>query len=347
MNFSISIFDKQYTYKKFVKIAIIAILIIINCIALLNYYIDPLRMFQHKNNFNQKQLDFNERLQKTNYLKYVAMPQQLNFDSILLGSSRTTYINQNAFKNLHVYNYAANNMSPYEYKKFINYFTEITGKEPKNIILGVDFFGTAMEENKNYSDENFLAQTKSTTQWETLYSFKLLEYSIRNIKQKLKSTKPYYNRENIKFLPNTDYFKQKTPLVLKEQLRQFKNYQFDEKLQDEYNKLKSRYKNSDFIIFTTPITKVQLENYKKNNYLQYYFRWLRELVEAFGEVHHFMYPNALTKDAANFFDAEHMRPSTGDKIASYISEQQKFEDFGITLTKDNIEKFIREYPTDD
>lgn len=347
MNFFISIFNKQCTYKNFVQASIIAILIIANCIALLNYYIDPLRLFQHKNSLNEKQLDFNERQQKTNYLKFVAMPQQLNFESILLGSSRTTYINQNAFQQLYVYNYAANNMSPYEYKKFIAYFTEITGKEPKNIILGVDFFGTAIEKNKGYSHENFLAQTKSTTRWQILYNFNLAMHSLKNIKQRIKSTKPYYDRDNKKFAPQTHNYQPKTTEEIEKKLFTYQHYEFDSELKHYYNSLKNQYRNSRFIIYTTPITINQLKNYKKNNYLQYYFRWLRELVEVFGEVHHFMYPNAITKDLNNFFDPTHMMPFVGDKIARYISEGQKFEDFGITLTKDNIEKFIQEYPTND
>lgn len=349
MNFFISIFNKQYTYKKFVQASIIAIFIIANCIALLNYYIDPLRLFQHKNSLNEKQLDFNERQQKTNYLKFVAMPQQLNFESILLGSSRTTYIDQNVFKQLHVYNYAANNMSPYEYKKFIDYFTHITGREPKNIILGVDFFGTAIEKNKEYSHENFLAQTKSTTRWQKLYSFKVLEYSIRNIKQIRKTTKPFYNRDNIKFIPNTDHFRPKSSIEIANHFRQFKHYEFDNELKAYYINLKQQYPNSNFIIFTTPISMYQQKSYEMKNYLQYYFKWLRELVDVFGEVHHFMYPNTITKNLNNFFDAEHMLPSTGAQLASYLSSQKKTTDtdFGITLTKDNIEKFIREYPIND
>lgn len=71
--------------------------------------------------------------------------------------------------------------------------------------------------------------------------------------------------------------------------------------------------------------------------------WRRKI----AEVHHFMYLSTITKDLNNFFRAMHIFLRTRHEIAFYILGGQKFEDFGITLTKDNIEKFIREYPKDD
>lgn len=317
----------------------------LSLIGILNYVIDPLRMFSHKNKFNEKQLDFDERQQKTNYLKFVAVPQNIYFDSILLGSSRTTYINQNHFEGLHVFNYAVNGMSSYEYNKFINYFYKIRKEEPKNIIIGMDFFNTAVEKNKLFNQENYLKTSENEGyRWKTLFNIKLTEYSIRNIKQSYKPSKPFYTRSNIKYIPNTPNYQPKNIIQIKSNLIKFKNYQFDEHLKDEYIKLKNTYVNSHFIIYTSPVTCLQLQEYEKNNYLEYYFRWLQELVEVFGEVHHFMYPNSITNDVNNFFDATHMLPETGDYIAQYITKHQKFRDFGITLTKDNIEQFITDYP---
>lgn len=345
MNFSISIFKHLYSYRNFVRCVLIVCFTMLSLIGIVNYVIDPLRMFSHKNRFNEKQLDFDERQQKTNYLKFVAIPQNIYFDSILLGSSRTTYINQNHFEGLHVFNYAANSLSPYEYDKFIDYFTKTINKEPKNIILGIDFFGTAIEKNQLFTQDNHLTKTlEPLYKFKTLLNLKLAKYSIRNIKQSSKSSKPYYTRDNIKFLPDSQNYKPKKRQEIEKHFFKFKNYQFDEHLKDEYIKLKNTYVNSHFIIYTSPVTCLQLQEYEKNNYLEYYFRWLQELVEVFGEVHHFMYPNSITNDVNNFFDATHMLPKTGDYIAQYITKHQKFRDFGITLTKDNIEQFITDYP---
>lgn len=327
------------------KCVIFVSLFIILLVGIVNYIVDPLRMFQHENTFNAKQLDFDERQQKTNYLKFVAVPKNINFESILLGSSRSTYIDQNHFEDLKVFNYSANSISPYEYAQFIGYFTEITKKNPKNIILGVDFFGTAVEKNQILIQENYLAKTReSFYRLKTLFNYKLFNYSIRNIRQISISNKPFYNRDNIKSIPNTYNYRPKNKQEIEKYLFKYTSYKFDNNLKQEYIKLKNSYKNSNFIIYTSPVTLLQLRDYEKNHYLQYYFHWLEELVEVFGEVHHFMYPNYVTSNLNYFFDATHMLPQTGEYIARYITKKEKFEDFGITLTKDNIREFILNYP---
>jgi len=310
---------------------------------LFNYFIDPYMMFSHKNIFNTKQVGANERQQKTNYLKFVIPSQSIHFNSVLLGSSRTTYINQNDFNKFSVYNYAANNMVPQEYMKFIDYFSDITENVPKTIILGIDFFGTNKTIATPYIHEDYLSQTEIFAyRWKTLSNIKLIEYSARNIKQIFKTKKPYYNRDNIKFPPNIEFHPLKTSAGIKSTLLKLDNYQYNASLKNLYIKLKQKYNKSQFIIFTSPVTINQLNYYKKNNLMPYYFKWLEELVEVFGEVNHFMYPNTITEDLNNFFDSTHILPQTGKYIADYISYKKRYKDFGLTLTKDNINQFKEE-----
>ena len=81
-----------------------------------NYIVDPLWMFDYSNKFNQKQDGFDERQQKTNYIYFKS---QGNFDGILLGSSRATFVNQNDFIDMNIFNYSSNSMQPFEYKGYI------------------------------------------------------------------------------------------------------------------------------------------------------------------------------------------------------------------------------------
>jgi len=71
VSFFILISREKSAYRKFIIITLIISLTMINIVAGINYYIDPLRMYSHNHENNSKQLDFNERQQKTNYLKYV------------------------------------------------------------------------------------------------------------------------------------------------------------------------------------------------------------------------------------------------------------------------------------
>lgn len=72
---------------------LLTVIIILISVILLNYLNDPLWVFNHKNHYNKTRLGFNERQQKTNLLYF----DQKDYDSILLGNSKVTYINQNKF----------------------------------------------------------------------------------------------------------------------------------------------------------------------------------------------------------------------------------------------------------
>ena len=123
-----------------------------------------------------------------------------------------------------------------------------------------------------------------------------------------------------------------------------KNYIYDDKLKNEYLLLKKRYPDSKFIIFITPVIMDGLNKYKKLDLNKDYFLWLNDLIEVFGEVYTFMYPNSVTADIYNFFDPSHFFPDIGHKIAlSIISNGNINYDFGIKLNKDNLEWFITKY----
>lgn len=74
-----------------------------------------------------------------------------------------------------------------------------------------------------------------------------------------------------------------------------------------------------------------------------YKDWLYTLVNIFGEVHHFMYPNEIAKNYEKYFmDAHHAYPYTNNFIGKTISTNYKYKlkDFGILLNKNNIDDFF-------
>ena len=166
MNFFILIFKKRVTYQKFLKYVAIFSILLLLLTAFVNYVVDPLWIFTHNNKFNSKQLSFNERQQKTNFLYF----NKIKYDNVLIGSSRTTYIDPNAFNALgKTFNYAVNGLLPYEYKVLLDNFRIINGSEPKYIILGLDFFSTNKNKNKTKNEIDYLENTLSP-----LYSLKSL-----------------------------------------------------------------------------------------------------------------------------------------------------------------------------
>ena len=83
-----------------------------------NAAMDPLWFFTHAHPLNRVQPGFDERAQKTNWLQ--ARPGQ--FNAVMLGSSRSTYIDQNDLSPLHLFNYSVNAMWPQEYRQYLDHF---------------------------------------------------------------------------------------------------------------------------------------------------------------------------------------------------------------------------------
>jgi len=341
VNFYTSIFSKRIKFRKSVYYILIIFFIVMNSAALINYLVNPMWVFDAPKFSSLKQLDFDERQQKTNYLYFI----NNRYDNVILGSSRTTYLNQNRFDNLlgNTYNYACNAMSPYEFEKFLEHFTKLTIKQPRNIILGLDFFGINKKTNKLFSSKKYYKDINDIFyRIKMLYNFKVLQFSIKNLKEIYKNKKAYYDINKIKHIPLKRGDKLK--VEIQNTLKHFLPFEYDNNMFEYYNRLKKDYNKSNFIIFTPPITFQQLKINHDDGLDKYYFRWLRSLVKTFGKVYHFMYPSNFTKNIDNFYNANHFHEISGDKISKDIVDGINGEvKFGIILDKSNIEDFIDNY----
>src|SRR4051794_12799331 len=150
-------------------------LLLIGLVVGINILVDPLWFFKHENIFNRVQPFFDERAQKANWMQ----ARQGWFDAVMLGSSTTTYIDQNAFAPLNLFNYSAALMYPDEYEFYIDHFSALNGS-PKVIILGIDFFGSRATK----SDDGRSVETAIDNSGDSRYvlssllSIDLLEKSI-------------------------------------------------------------------------------------------------------------------------------------------------------------------------
>ena len=315
--------------KKYTFYFIVSVAFILTLIATINYIVDPYWTFPHSNILNSKQIDFNERQQKTNYLYFV----DNNYDGLLLGSSRSTYINQTKLKG-NIFNYAANGMYPYEYRYYIETFQKITKKSPKTILLGMDFFGSDKKINRNFIQNDNLNNTKEFLyKYKLLVNYNIIKYSIKDIKQHIKVTKHLYNRHNIKNISKITDIKNQ----IKKGLRNLKNYEYDTKLIQYFIDIKNSFPKSTFIIYTTPVAINQFKLYMDNDLMDEYFLWLENLINIFGEVNNFMIIDSHTKNINNFFDSNHATPKLCDIMAKKINNEES--NFGIKLNKENFQEF--------
>lgn len=318
--------------KKFTRYFLLLVFVALNVVIIINYSMDPYWTFKHSHMLNNKQIDLDERQQKTNYLHFV----NNNFDSLLLGSSRSTYFKEYHFDNK-LFNYAANGMYPYEYEYFINTFEHLTGNTAKQIILGVDFFGSNKNKNKKPVQQIYLETTLSSIyKYKLLINYHIFKYSLQNIRQNMFIKKPFYDRKRVKSIKKINNL----PLQIKKTVSYIQGYEYDSDLKGYWQNLQNNFANSQFIVFTTPVTMAQLKAYQEVGLMPFYFQWLKDLVEAFGSIKDFMALNSYTMDDNNFFDANHFTPAFADLLAKELVNKE--DKIGITLDKTNIDAYIKE-----
>ena len=340
-------------YRTWVRLYLITTLAGILFFALFNYTIDPLWTFCHHNRFNNAQPGFDERQQKTNRAYFCGLKQ---YDTLLLGSSRTTYINQHDFTPMHVFNYASVAMYPSEYRGWIAQAKKIKGTPFRTIILGVDFFGTnngsfGKQQMKEAPDPShyFDITTSFLYRYKMLFTLDTLYRSIASLKHATRPGTTDYTRDNVKQTIHISAAR-KAQAVQHQQglygtLVYGKSYHYNPHLKEIFESLKKENPHTRFILFTTPISKPLFCMLVKQGKLPAYEAWLRMLVNVFGEVYDFMGINTVTQKAENYADLHHFYPEFGTLIAKRITGQRDLslpDDFGIRVTPQNIEKHLKQ-----
>lgn len=338
------------TYKRWTILTISLILIPLLAIAAFNFVIDPLWNFQHTHKYNQMQLSFNERQQKTNLITFGSH----DYNALILGSSRVTYISQYDFEQVKAFNYAQNNMLPHEYRDYINYAKKQVGRDFDYIILGLDFFAT----NKNLElstqlepPSYYFEQSQELGyRFKTLLSTDVLKYAYKNYEASRQGIPISfaYNRANIKNLVAPDPADREW--LINNNLKWYgekvygSNYQY-ESIKPIIKLLKKENPQTRFIIFTTPSSSLLFDLLVEQGRLKDYEHWIHDCVEANGEIYNFMYPNSVTNDLKNYYDASHFYPSIGTLIAHRIMGYEDTGipwDFGVLVTPENLHDHLQQ-----
>ncbi|WP_457747981.1 hypothetical protein [Sulfurimonas sp.] len=313
----------------------------------INYIMDPLWTFSHKYNFNNIQKGFDERQQKTNYVNFKSMNQ---YKGILLGSSRTTHINQNDFGNMKIFNYASSSMRPYEYKGYIDFFKKKKQGELNYVIIGADFYGICNPIDVKFKKPEFYIDKAQSFmyRYKMLFSIGAIKNSLRNYKIFYTGAHQYYDRDNIKYaekVSEKERFERYTK-NLKRHTESFMSpkYEYNSNLISIYTSLKKNNPNTKIILFTSPITADLLVSIIKNgDKLEEYKQWLKNMVDIFGEVYQFMDINSITTNLDNYPDDDHFYDNVAQMVANKIAgiENKNIpNDFGILLNSSNIDKYL-------
>lgn len=334
------------TGKSFTITTLVLIAVCLLPIAVFNYLIDPMWTFGSNNKYNQVQTVINERQQKTNYLYF----NNDQYDTLLIGSSRATYINQNEFSNRKVFNYAVADLSFKDYNHMIEFAKAQKGFNVDTIIIGVDFFKTSIAQTSADSNfDTYIDQAKEPFyRYKSLLSLDVLDYSRHNynLSKVAEVVEPRnYNRDNVAEAFQIDSQEREKETV--EKIDKFRNefykdekYEYNKEFKDMLETIKNNNPDTEFILFTTPIYSGLFDALVEEGRYPDYVRWLEDITEVFGEVHHFMYPNSVTNNMDNYFDGHHFYPNVGAMIAHVINDERSVEepdDFGVLLKKDELE----------
>lgn len=309
-----------------------------------NYWIDPLWHYDHAHAYNDLQVVTDEREQKTANQLYVPKTA----DTLLIGSSRSTYIHTTSFQDWDVYNFSVSNLSMREYQSMIM-FAFKQNPELERVILGVDFFKSSTQEaTAPRSIANHEAKVqKPFYRIKNLMSFNVLEYSIGNYKLSVDNEitmERLYNREGNAFalkLTNEEIFNQTVNKITKfEDTFYGDSYEYFPFYKEVMTKVRDTYPEAEKVVYTTPISTELFKALVYTDLFDEYEVWLRDLVDVYGGVWNFMYPNEVTNTITNYFDGHHFYPEVGDRIAKTIESGSPTGDFGTYVTADTIDEHL-------
>ncbi|MGE5389758.1 MAG: hypothetical protein ACM3PE_01715 [Deltaproteobacteria bacterium] len=333
-------------YKRWFYITFLLIMLPLLGMGGFNYYIDPLWCFSHSNRYNSIQMPFDERQQKTNQVRFAPF----DYDTLLLGSSRVTYMDQRDFTGHKTYNYAVSLMDLEDYYDFIEHAKARHGGEFDCIVLGMDFYAT----NRNMTNNNARpAAYYVRKSGEFAYRYKILlsrdvfKYSLKNYRNSARGVPlDYaYDRKNIKTLlwvsPEAKTAK------IKANQDKYRNVVYADYAYEDVRailgKIKQANPHTRFIVFTTPESWPLFEVMVDQGLYPFYEKWLTDIVEVFGAVYNFDYPNVVTVDLDNYYDASHIYPATGTLLAHRVvgnPDPQLSPDFGVLVTRDNLARHL-------
>ena len=335
--------------KKFTVTIVILFAVLVSSVVSFNFWIDPLWHYSHAHAYNDVQKVINEREQKIAQLQF----EEKDFDTLLIGSSRSTYIHPTAFGTWDVFNASVANLSMREYQSYILY-AQSQNKDIERIILGVDFFKSSEEEaGAARSVNNYEAKVKQPFyRAKNLLSLQVLDYSIDNFKLSrgnLITEDRLYNRQGEAFAKKLT--ENEIEKMTAEKIKRFEetfygeHYTYYPKYAEIMTKVKNTVPNGEMIVFTTPISTELFKTLVNTGLYDDYEVWIRDLVEVYGGVWNFMYPNTVTNDINNYYDGHHFYPEIGSLIANRIENgtaSPATDDFGFYVTTDNIEKHLKE-----
>lgn len=322
-----------------------------------NWLIDPQDVFNTPNylgiNHEKPKKDTNDRLFKAVDII------RLQPNVIVMGSSRTKQgINPEHIlikQQGNAYNLAINGPNFYEVKRYIQHAI-YNQPDIKQIILGIDFFMF----NQTLANQPSFAEARLEKKYiipsdlvTVLFSVNALDNSLKTVKASQLSLAKDNNYGENGFMPNRNLDNGETIWRFEQSIQLYfrlhSDYQFSQKYWSDFKEIVNlcRQKGIDLKVFISPSHATHWQSIAATGKWDIFEDWKRKLVDLV-EVWDFSGYNSITSEAIakymnNYVDNSHYTPAIGELIVQRIFNQSTNNipnDFGVLLTKENIEKHL-------
>jgi hypothetical protein len=312
-------------------------------VAFFNYYIDPMWCFDHAGRFNSVQEDIDDRQQKTNYLSFV----KRGYDTLIIGNSRVKMMSQYDF-GPRAFNYAVNGMTPREFNAYIDYAKKANGRDFDLIVVGLSFaFSNDTFKYPSGHEPSFYFDNTGRPgyRWQLLLNGDVFSRSLTNLKHSLR------NDSTVSFDRNTVEHVNLSRVNVEQQLQAGivdardtyrSKYHYLEEFRSILETIRKNNPRSQVVAFTTPVSEPLFLAMVEQGRFPEYRRWLKDAVDALGEVHHFEYLNSVTRDYRRYFmDGHHCLPATATLMIHRMqgkADPALPDDFGMLVNRANFEE---------
>ncbi|WP_374964116.1 hypothetical protein [Lysinibacillus sp. RS5] len=315
-----------------------------------NYYIDPLWNYTHANDFNDYQLGFDERQLKTNYIN----SHDFNYDSLLIGTSRITYLDERAFTTESVYNYSLSGLQIEEYLPYMKYAEKKNGKPFKKIFIELYFDSANTSKPNTLNPPQTYIETSEAPFYgiKSLFSESTMHYARFNYD--ISKANHYdgarsYMRNNIAqtTYPNDDMEQSWQEFKENFKAESAKPFMYDHDYLKRLQAIKDAFPNTELVVFTElmPAKRLQTILHNDNRY-EAYSRWMNEMVDVFGTVYSFHTVNEVTTNMDNFFDWLHYYPNVGYLIIKSLENREDQSTIMQDVNKGNLDEYLENVVVD-
>ena len=330
---------------KILVIWLFCLLLIPSLVGMINYALDPNYLFGNNSSLNAYRSRYNERQMKVNYLE---INKKIKHDSLILGASRSTYLNTSSFEDESIFNFSVSNMTSKEFIDFTNFFEQKYGA-PKNIYMFLDFVGMLLPQD-SLKDETVSNINNTEYLLSSLFSLTTLKRSLYSLLwsyQKETGHRAYLsNLDVVKDRVDEETSKEKIKTIADVYYERYSNedeiYEFSLIYEKNLYEFASKYSASNILVTTSPISDQLLTKiYSDDLLFKNFISWITILCEIFDEVNFMTYKNDFT---TNFYlhswDGNHIYPeSFKDNFVAINSENSQYTKI---LTKENLPAYIIE-----